>query len=43
LAACDFDDNFESCTLPSELKRATILYHGQLTPDYHYLKESVDR
>ncbi len=43
LATCDFDNNFESCTLPPELTRATILYHGQLTPDYHYLKESVER
>ena len=43
LATCDFDNNFESCTLPPELKRATILYHGQLTPDYRYLEKSVDQ
>ncbi|MCK5796505.1 MAG: hypothetical protein KAI47_04950, partial [Deltaproteobacteria bacterium] len=43
LASCDFDNNFESCTLPSAFKRATILYHGQLTPDYRYLEELVNR
>ncbi|MBW1744658.1 MAG: hypothetical protein JRJ47_14720, partial [Deltaproteobacteria bacterium] len=37
LATCDFDNDFESCILPPELKRATILYHGQLTPAYRYL------
>jgi len=41
LASCDFNDNFESCTLPSAFKRATILYHGQLTPDYRYLEKAV--
>jgi alpha-aminoadipic semialdehyde synthase len=41
LAACDFDEEFESCALPAELKRATILYHGQLTPDYRYLAKAV--
>ena len=43
LATCDFDNNFESCPLPPELKRATILYHGQLTPAYRYLTASVAR
>jgi saccharopine dehydrogenase (NAD+, L-lysine-forming) len=39
LAACDFSAEFESCGLPPELKRATIVYHGELTPDYRYLEE----
>ena len=43
LATCDYGDDFASCALPSAFKRATILYHGQLTPDYRYLKESVNR
>ena len=42
LAACDFDDDFESCALPPSFKRATILYHGQLTPDYRYLEKTVN-
>jgi len=43
LAACDFDDDFESCALPPAFKRATILYHGQLTPAYRYLEKAVAR
>lgn len=38
LAACDFTVDFEQCALPPELKRATIVYHGELTPEYQYLK-----
>ncbi len=41
LAECDFSVNFETCSLPPELKRATIVYHGELTPDYQYLRGSV--
>lgn len=41
LAACDFGVDFESCALPPELKRATIVYHGELTPDYRYLEKSL--
>jgi saccharopine dehydrogenase (NAD+, L-lysine-forming) len=41
LAACDFSADFESCALPPELKRATIVYHGDLTPDYRYLEKYV--
>jgi saccharopine dehydrogenase (NAD+, L-lysine-forming) len=39
LAACDFRADFELCALPPELKRATIVYHGDLTPDYRYLEK----
>ncbi len=39
LAACDFKADFESCALPPAFKRATIVYHGQLTPEYRYLKK----
>jgi len=41
LANCDFSADFEACNLPPELKRATIVYHGQLTPDYKYLEEHI--
>lgn len=37
LAAADFSADFDSVALPPELKRATIVYHGQLTPSYEYL------
>jgi alpha-aminoadipic semialdehyde synthase len=39
LAACDFSLDFAACALPPELKRATIVYHGELTPDFSYLKQ----
>ncbi len=39
LAACDFSLDFAQCTLPPELKQATIVYHGELTPDYQYLEK----
>ncbi len=41
LATCDFSLDFEGCPLPPELKRATIVYHGQLTPDYRYLEQFI--
>jgi alpha-aminoadipic semialdehyde synthase len=39
LAEADFNLDFESCTLPPELKRATIVDRGQLTPEYGYLQK----
>lgn len=43
LAACDFGVDFEACPLPPELKRATIVYHGKLTPDYQYLQTFLEQ
>jgi alpha-aminoadipic semialdehyde synthase len=42
LAACDFGVAFEQCALPPELKRATIVYHGELTPEYQYLEKFIN-
>jgi alpha-aminoadipic semialdehyde synthase len=39
LARCDFSAPFEACNLPPEIKRAVIVYQGQLTPDYQYIQE----
>jgi alpha-aminoadipic semialdehyde synthase len=39
LAETDFNLDFERCPLPPELKRATIVYRGQLTPEYAYLQK----
>ncbi len=39
LAAADFSADFEAVNLPPELKRATIVYQGQLTPAYQYLSK----
>jgi alpha-aminoadipic semialdehyde synthase len=38
LVAADFTVPFKQLDLPDELKRAVILYHGELTPDYDYLR-----
>jgi alpha-aminoadipic semialdehyde synthase len=41
LAAARFDGPFAECGLPTVLRRAVILYRGELTPDYAYLGESI--
>ncbi len=37
IAAADFRVPFDKCELPPEVRRAVILYRGELTPDYKYL------
>lgn len=37
----DFPEDFNNCTLPEHLKKAVIVYKGNLTPDYEYLKEHI--
>lgn len=41
LLDADFSKPLDQCGLPETLKRAVILYHGTLTPDYAYLKQFV--
>lgn len=41
IAAADFSGNFENCGLPESVKKAVILYRGQLTPDYEYMKKFI--
>lgn len=41
LAAEDFSAPFEKSTLPGPLKRAVIVYNGELTPDYKYISEFI--
>jgi saccharopine dehydrogenase (NAD+, L-lysine-forming) len=43
IAQCDFAVPLEQCNLPSEIKRAVIAYQGQLTPDYQYIQEYLDK
>jgi saccharopine dehydrogenase (NAD+, L-lysine-forming) len=38
IAKADFSVPFDQLDLPSEIKRAVILYHGQLTPEYRYIE-----
>jgi alpha-aminoadipic semialdehyde synthase len=42
LNRADFSEGFEALRLPAELKRAVIVYRGELTPDYAYLKPSLE-
>lgn len=37
IVKADYTKEFEDCALPPEIKRAVILYHGKLTPDYRYI------
>jgi len=39
IAAADFSGPLEACDLPAPVKRALILYQGELTPDYEYMKD----
>ncbi len=41
IAAGDFRGTIEGCGLPEVIRRAVILYRGELTPDYAYLGPSV--
>jgi alpha-aminoadipic semialdehyde synthase len=41
LAAADLSKPFAELALPPELKRAVIVYRGELTPDYAYLNSSL--
>ncbi|RMH73939.1 MAG: hypothetical protein D6675_01260 [Gemmatimonadetes bacterium] len=38
IATADFSGPFEECNLPPEIRRAVILYQGELTPDYKYME-----
>lgn len=41
LAAADFNSDFAECRLPDSLKKAVILYKGEFTPDYSYMKNFI--
>ena len=41
IAKADFSKSFQEVELPAALKRATILYHGQLTENFKYLEPHV--
>ncbi len=43
LVEVDFSEPFEKVNIHPEIKRATILYKGELTPDYKYLSEYLNR
>ena len=37
IVRADYNKDFDNCNLPDEIKKAVILYHGDLTPDYDYI------
>ena len=37
IAKADFSQDFDNCKLPPAIKKAVVLYHGKLTPDYQYI------
>jgi alpha-aminoadipic semialdehyde synthase len=37
IVKADFSGDFNNLELPPEIKKAVILYHGKLTPDYKYI------
>jgi alpha-aminoadipic semialdehyde synthase len=37
IVRADYSKNFNECNLPREIKRAVILYHGELTQNYKYI------
>ncbi len=41
IAAADFQGRFEDCGLPDVVRKAVILYRGELTPDYAYLSKFI--
>jgi alanine dehydrogenase len=41
IAAARFDKPFANCGLPDVLRRAVILYRGELAPDYAYLDKFI--
>ncbi len=38
IVKADFSVNFDGCALPPPIKNAVIVYHGELTPDHHYMQ-----
>jgi alpha-aminoadipic semialdehyde synthase len=39
IVQADYSVDFEELDLPDEIKKAIILYHGKLTPDYQYMNK----
>lgn len=41
IVRADFSGRFEDCRLDPEVKKAVILYQGQLTPGYGYMRQFI--
>ncbi len=38
IVKADLSVDFHRCALPASIKKGVVVYHGELTPDYHYLE-----
>jgi len=43
MVKADYSADFDRCALPPSIKKAVIVYHGELTPDYQYLRNFLSR
>jgi len=43
LGQADFSSGFEGLHLPPHLKKAVITHRGELTPNYRYLRDALDK
>ncbi len=41
IAKADFELPFDKVRLPGPIRKATILYKGEFTPDFEYLKKYI--
>ena len=41
IALADYRTSFKNCRLPDPIKKAVVLYKGELTPDYEYMKKFI--
>jgi alpha-aminoadipic semialdehyde synthase len=41
IARAEYSGDFSDCRLPDAVKRAVILYNGDFTPDYAYMREYI--
>jgi alpha-aminoadipic semialdehyde synthase len=43
IVTADYSVPFSDCALPPEIKRAVIVYQGELTPDYNYIRQFLNQ
>ena len=41
IAGCDFSQTFNEIKIPDQIKRAVVLYRGEFTPDFQYMKDFI--
>ena len=41
IASCDMTVPFDLNNLPPEIKKAVVVYNGELTPDFKYLSKFI--